>query len=85
VGAALTNVGAILSTGSLIALEGVPGSLLVNLPIKISNRVAAAYGWYKKFPTVRISAGHRIQLEQEWEYGLWSRLAYMGGLAGSPL
>jgi hypothetical protein len=83
--AALTNVGKIISTGSLTGLEGVPTSLLVNLPITISNRVAAAYGWYKKFPTVRISAGHRIQIEQEWEYGLWSRIVYMGGLGGSPI
>lgn len=76
VGAALTNVGRIISTGSLFSLESVPGGLLFNLPAGNSSRASAQYGWYKKFPTVRISAGHRIQLEQEWEYGLWSTLIY---------
>lgn len=76
VGAALTNVGRIISTSSLLALEGVPPGLLFNLPTGNSNRAAAGYGWYKKFPTVRIAAGHRLQLEQEWEYGLWSTLIY---------
>lgn len=80
VGAALTNVTKIISTPSLRALESVPGSLLFNLPSGSSSRTRAQYGWYKKFPTVRIAAGHRIQLEQEWEYGLWSTLIY-----GNPL
>ncbi len=81
--AALSNVGKIISTASLRTFEAVPNTLVFNLASTTSNRVAAAYGWYKKFPTVRISSGHRIQIEQEWEYGLWSKLVYMGG--GNPL
>jgi len=72
--AALTNVGRIISTGTLITSEGVPTNLLFGLPNGTPNRDTTIwrYGWYKKYPTVRIAGGRRVQLEQEWEYGLWS-------------
>jgi hypothetical protein len=71
--AALTNVGKILTTAQLGTLENFPSGLLFNLPSGISSRTGLAYGWYKKFPTVRGAANQKIQIEQEWEYGLWPK------------
>lgn len=74
--ASLNYVEKLISTNSLTALENIPAETLITLPNKISSRAGLFYGWYKKYPTVRKSAGHRAQIEQEWEYGLWARLAY---------
>lgn len=69
-----TNVGKIISTATLIADEKPPSVL--GLPTDVSTRRNMEYGWYKKKATVRTCAGHKTQIEQEWEYGLWSTLIY---------
>ncbi len=74
INASLANVDRILSTGTLLASETIPSSL--PLAVGISNRAGMAFGWYKKFPTIREATGHRTQIEQEWEYGLWSTIVY---------
>lgn len=77
--AALTNVERIISTTSLVATESVPSTILFNLPDKTTVRSIASklgYGWYKKYPSVKIAANRRMQIEQEWEYGLWSTVLY---------
>ncbi len=74
------NVGRLLSTASLISLEGVPTDLLFNLPTGTTTIEDAAYSWLKGDPTVRIAAGRRIQIEQEWEYDLWSTIVYQAVL-----
>jgi hypothetical protein len=75
--AALTNVGRIISTGSFISLEGVPSDILFNLPTFSSSRAPdLVYAWLKRFPIVRTGARQKVQIEQEWEYGLWPPLIY---------
>jgi hypothetical protein len=71
---ALNNVGRILQTKSLIPLEGVPSEIQHNLPNQISGFSDVAYGWLKKFPTLRVHPFKRSQIEQEWIYGLYPPL-----------
>lgn len=78
--AALTNVGKILSSSTLATVEAIPTSVLFNMPADSSNRAGLAYGWMKLHPTVRVSAKQKLQIEQEWEYGLWPTIIY-----GTPL
>ena len=80
--AALTDVGKILSSGTLATFESIPSSVLFNLPYDTSSRTAPAlaYGWMKMHPTIRMAARQKMQIELEYEYGLWSTLLY-----GSPL
>ncbi len=75
--ASLTNVGKILTTAAFIRSEAMPADVLFNLPNDTpTDTTRYAFGWYKMHPTVRISAGQKIQIEQEWEYGLWAKLRY---------
>ncbi len=69
------NAGKILTTNALIRLEGVP-ALLIDLPALSSTKPGLAYGWFKHFPSIKISALQKVQVEQEWEYGLWAGLLY---------
>ncbi len=86
--ASLAHVGQIISTNALAALENFPSGLLFVLPNPIdptpldntASYPTRKYGWYKKHPTVRIAANQKIQIEQEWEFGLWSTFIY-----GAPL
>lgn len=80
--AALTNVGMILSTATLTTFESIPSSVLFNLPTDVSTRTSPAlsYGWMKLHPTIRTAARQKMQIELEYEYGLWAELLY-----GAPL
>lgn len=80
--AALTNVGKILSTTTLISFESIPTSVLFNLPTNTSTRTSPvlSYGWMKMYPTIRMAARMRMQIELEYEYGLWSNVLY-----GAPI
>ena len=78
--AALTNVGKILSTSTLATFESIPTSVLFNMPTDTSTRDGLSYGWYKMHPTIRVGAKQKMQIELEYEYGLWADLLY-----GSPL
>ncbi|MCX6924988.1 MAG: hypothetical protein NT154_17500 [Verrucomicrobia bacterium] len=78
--AALTNVGAIISTATLKTSENVPTGVLFNLPAKVSVKTGYAWAWMKMHPTIRCAARQKMQIEQEWEYGLWTTLIY-----GNPL
>jgi hypothetical protein len=83
--ASLTNVGYVLSTARLQSDEAIP-SVLFNLPVfndpphYIEVAGDLKYGWYKDFPTVRQIAGMKWNIEQEWQYGLYSVKLY-----GEPL
>ncbi len=83
--ASLTNVGYVLSTARLQSDEAIP-SVLFNLPVfnnppqYIEVAGDLQYGWYKDFPTVRQIAGMKWNIEQEWQYGLYSVKLY-----GEPL
>jgi len=72
----LTNVGSIIYAGSLKSLEGTPGTLLFNLPSNSnptrSDGLTMKYGWMKKYPTISQVGGGKWNLQQEFEWGLWS-------------
>jgi hypothetical protein len=84
--ASLTNVGKVLSTATLQNDESIPNGLLFNLPAfslppqYVETSGDLKYGWYKDFPTVRQIAGMKWNIEQEWQYGLYSVKLY-----GTPL
>jgi len=69
--AARTNVGKIILTANMGALEAIPNDILFSLPSLTSTRTGLTYGWLKLDPTVRTAARQRTQIEQEWRYGLW--------------
>jgi hypothetical protein len=73
---ALINVGRIISTNSVIALESVPSDVTANLPNNVTPFADVVYGWLKKKPTLRSHPLKRSQLEQEWVYGLYPPLIY---------
>lgn len=74
--AAITNVGRIFSTATLATFENIPGTVLFNLPNDVSARTGLSYGWFKTHPTVRAAARNKMQIELEYEYGLWPTLIY---------
>ena len=78
--AALTHVGQILSTATLMAFEDIPATVLFNLPTDTSKRTGLKYGWFKMHPTVRVAARQKMVIELEYEYGLWPTIIY-----GEPL
>jgi hypothetical protein len=82
VAASLTNVGKILSTSTLVTAESLPSGVLFNMPIDVSTRSASSlvYAWFKHHPTVRAAARQKMQIEQEWVYGLWSTILYGAAL-----
>jgi len=69
--ATLQNVGKLFTPAQLSSLDGVPGNTLFILPSDTSTKTGYTYKWYKKHPTVRSAANAKIQIEREWEYGLW--------------
>ena len=78
--AALTSVGKVLSSATLAMLEAIPATVLFNLPADVSKRAGYSYGWMKSHPTIRCAARQRMQIELEYEYGLWPDLIY-----GAPI
>lgn len=71
------NVGKILSTSTLIALENPPSWATAGLPSGIPSSLVGLqvkYGWRKKSPSIQQIANQKVQLIQEFEYGLWSEL-----------
>jgi len=76
-----TNVNRVLTNktmGTAVAAggEGAPTNLVFNLPDvdpapQGPTFPTLKYGWKKKFPIVRYAYGQRIQIEQEYTYGLW--------------
>lgn len=79
------NVGRLLATGSLIATEAVPASFLISLnsfPFTAtdphpSDGVALSYGWFKDPPSLQVAANARLQIIQEWHFGLWPTVIYL--------
>lgn len=73
-----TNVGKIIKTSRMAALEGFPtNGVLFTLPdipnpTKTTGNPTTKFGWYKNFPDIRRAAWNKISLEQTWEYQLWS-------------
>lgn len=80
--AAQTNCGRLLSTASFIALEGVPNTLLFDLPthpdpsqyIEVAEDLV--YSWRKCWPAVSDLALQRRSIVQTWQFGLWAKGIY---------
>jgi hypothetical protein len=82
--AALTNVGRLISSETMQSSEGVPATLLFNLPassiVTKADGVVQAHAWYKTYPNVQQVAGGRWNISQAWEWGIYSTFIY-----GNPL
>lgn len=78
--ASLTNVGNILLTSTLVSLEDPPASISNNLSASgaevTRDGLTFRYGWLKTHPTITDAANERIQIVQEWQWGLWPTLIY---------
>lgn len=70
------NVDKLLSRATLLSSETIPADIQSQMHNLTSTRSGMDYAWYKHGATVRTSAGHKTQIEQEWEYGLWSTVIY---------
>jgi hypothetical protein len=79
IASALSGVGRIWTTTSLLGAESVPPSIANNLPGS-STQVSYVYGWIKGYPSITAAIGGKVQLQQEWEYGLWSTVLYGAAL-----
>ena len=73
-----TNVGRLLSSATFQSLEGVPSSLLFNLPTLpdpaqyIETPGDLQYAWRKTRPSVQKIALGKWQITQNWQFGLWA-------------
>lgn len=79
--ASLANVGSIYTSATLALQEGTY-NMLLDLPAPDPNRtdISVKYGWLKYFPTIRVAPRFKIQMAQEWRFGLWATLIY-----GNPI
>lgn len=79
---ALTNCGSIIKASSIAALEGIPTTILFNLPDAYASArsddfgALLKYGWFKKYPNVTELADDQWQISQEFEWGLWHENLY---------
>lgn len=74
--ASMTNVGRIISTGTLGVQESIPNTILFELPDYSSDKTGFSYAWYKSHPSVQQAGGNRWNVSQQWEYGLWPTILY---------
>ena len=77
-----TNVGKIYTTAQMYSIEGVPATLLVDLPSDSNpsrgDSISVAYGWLKKFPTIEQVADGEWNIVQEYDYDLWPTGVFTG-------
>jgi hypothetical protein len=81
--ASFTNVGRIISSASMISLEGVPTTLLFSIPSPPGQDTGGApeqyiedpgdlqYGWRKIFPGVTRLARFKWRITENWIFGLY--------------
>jgi hypothetical protein len=74
--ASMTGVGKIWTNAQISSFEELPATVLFNLPTDGTAETEMLYGWLKLHPTVRIAAGQKVQIEQEFQYGYWTSLLY---------
>jgi hypothetical protein len=75
----------ILSTATLYNDEAVPTNFLIAFDVAPYNVTASVrsrlhYGWFKKRPTLTTMSGGRVQIVQNFKFGLWPTLLY-----GAPI
>jgi hypothetical protein len=78
------NLGKIISTSTLFALETVPAWALNGLPNiappSFNDGKSFAFGWYKDDANIGQIANRKVSIVQEFQYGLWPTAVF-----GSPL
>ena len=76
----LLNVGSVYSTARIISDESPPSDIAANLLTGGTITRAAVGvlfgGWFKTHPQIIDSAGSKVQIVQEWQYGEWAPLLY---------
>jgi len=69
------NVGRIITTSTLISLENPPNWAVTGLPTDstppFQSGISLDYGWRKGSPHINQIAGQKVQIIQEFQYGLW--------------
>jgi hypothetical protein len=65
----ITSVGAVQSTATLFAAEGVPADVLFNVPVDPPERYGYRWGWLKGAPSIRRTGRGFFSINQDWEYG----------------
>jgi hypothetical protein len=73
------NVGRVITTPTLISMENPPDWAVNGLPddpAPTIGGIVLAYGWMKKPPAIQQIAGQKVQLVQEFQYGLWPLIIY---------
>lgn len=70
------NKGRILSTAKVSSDEGIPVSILFDLPADTTTKAGYVYAWLKNPPTATITGGNRFAISQEYQYGAWSTDIY---------
>lgn len=82
VAASFSNVNRLISSASMVSIEGAPGNLLFNVPTtpSPSQFIEAAgdlqYGWKKSRPAVTRLAQFKWRIVQHWQLGLWPIRAF---------
>jgi hypothetical protein len=75
---AFTNVGRLLSSATLVAVEGVPSDLLFDVPSEpsvtqyVEDAGDLGYAWRKLDPQITESAYQKKQITRRWQFGLWA-------------
>ena len=79
IAASLTNVGVVYTTATLLASESIPASIANNLVASTQRTITGLtfqYGWLKNFPVITDTVDGKVNLQQNWEWGLWSTVLY---------
>lgn len=84
VSASLTNVGLIYSTAQILAENDVPASIANNMPTtgpsgsatRTLDGITYTYGWMKGYPIITDTIDGKVQIQQEWEFGLWTSILH---------
>jgi hypothetical protein len=79
----VTNANQIIKASTIVANEGLPLGFLIALNsapfaygIATKDGLVFSYGFLKKYPNLLQTIGGRLQIIQEWAFGLWSVDAY---------
>jgi len=83
----VSNVGRVLKSSTIVANEGLPAGFLIaiaNPPFAYTavtkDGLAMSYGFLKKYPTLNQTVGGRLQIVQEWAFGLWPVASYLAAI-----
>lgn len=81
-----SNVGNIYSTNTLKSVENIPANFAYVLPVDVdpdpadTDDIVLHWGWLKQYPSVMQVSNQRLQVNQDWVYGLYSHIVYGNAL-----